>query len=291
MPGRWGQVGIVGFWLVMMGWLAWRDLVPRLGMGELRYRAVLADRAVAEPTNWRLLYGERRVGNLFSMVEPKPDGGYVLSTRGHLSGAQLRPEDDSPLAGLLRAANVSADRLPDFEVRSQFKVTALGRLAEFSVAASVRGLGIDLVVDGTVEGNEVIVNSKGLPFLEGQTRLAFDPEAVVLDQFGPLDRIAGLYEGKVWTTRAVNPLAALLAPRGFWGARGTSLDSVRHEVIGVETIDWNGNQWPCHVVEHEHPSSPVRARTWARIGDGKVLREEIPLGGDTISLEPEPAVE
>ncbi len=45
MPGRWGQVGIVGFWLVMMGWLAWRDLVPRLGMGELRYRAVLADRA------------------------------------------------------------------------------------------------------------------------------------------------------------------------------------------------------------------------------------------------------
>lgn len=291
MPGRWGQVGIVGFWLVMMGWLVWRDVLPRLGMGELRYRAVLADRAVAEPTNWRLLYGERRVGNLFSMVEPKPDGGYVLSTRGHLSGAELRPEDDSPLSELLRAAKVGADRMPDFEVRSQFKVTALGRLAEFSVAAGVRGLGIDLVVEGTVEGNELVLESKGLSFLAGQTRLPFDSEAVVLDQFGPMDRIAGLSVGKVWTTRAVNPLAALLAPRGWLGARGTTLDTMRHEVIGEETIVWNRTEWRCYVVEHEHPGSPVRAQSWVRIGDGKVLREEIPLGGDTISLEPEPAAE
>src|ERR1700687_1039638 len=57
MPPRWVIVGIVAFWLVMTGWLFFRELWPRLQPGQPPpFRIDLADEAQNNiPIRWSII--------------------------------------------------------------------------------------------------------------------------------------------------------------------------------------------------------------------------------------------
>lgn len=284
MPSRSAQAFIVLFWLAMTTWLMEREILPRMGFGELTYKAVFADRAVAEPTNWELFVQGKRVGNILTLVEPREDGSHQLTARAHVDGAifggigaSSEREPASP--------QVSRFPFPQFRVHSEIFVTARGRLDHFEVQLGIEGSAATIQLAGRVEGNRLELKATGLPILAGETTLPIHPEAMVFDQFGPLDRIPGLSVGKTWTTRAVNPLAAALAPAGWLGGAASALEIVRHEVTGIENLAWKGETHACFVIEHRQDHTT--AKSWVRTKDARVLRQEVPVGGVTLTLEPE----
>lgn len=282
MPARWLTIAIPIFWLVMTGWLVQRDILPRMGFGDVTYQTVLVNRAVADPANWTLKIDGKSVGSLLTLVEPQENGSYHIIARGNLNSllSLTQGESDETAVAEERSA------LPDLQMRSRIFVSSLGRLEGFTVALGLGGIAKELQVEGNVTGAELHLQASGLPVLEGETRLPIDPEAIVLDQFGPMNRLPGLSVGKTWTTRTVNPLAAFLAQSTWLGGSGNALEVIHHTVEGVETTEWNGETWPCFVVHHEHKAAT--GKSWVRTSDGLVLRQEAPFGGSTIVFEQMP---
>lgn len=284
MPARWATVAIPIFWLFMTGWLIQRDLLPRLGFGAINYETVLANRAVAESAHWIIKLDDRTVGSLLTIVEPQEDGSCELVARGNLTG--VIPPDPTPTYRSSSTDTFDRLALPDLQIRSRFLISSTGRLQRFSVTLAIHGLHKDLQVIGSVDGEELHLTASGIPVLEGESRIPIDPQAIVLDQFGPINRIPGLKIGKQWITRTVNPLAAFLTKTTWFGGTGSALAVIQHSVVGTEIHEWNGKFWPCYVVEHEH--AHTKGKSWVRVSDGLVLRQEAPFGGSMVVFEQAP---
>lgn len=272
MPNRWVAGLIVLFWLIMTAAVVRRDILPRLGYGELDYRTVLSARAVEEPVQWSILLSERRIGAATTFIRPQPDGSYDFVSRGSLSAALLGENVENPADILL--------------FRSEFVVSPLGRLDHFEASIAMEGSSLRVVVKGTVEEDKLRLETRGLAFLEKDAVLSIDPESLLVDPLGPLDRLPGLRVGKSWTTRVVNPLSALISPRAFFSSSRPSVEVVHHRVVGFDSLSWGGRPRRCYLVEHRHGS--VVGKTWARVEDGKVLRQEVPVGGWILALELDP---
>lgn len=272
MPNRSISALIVLFWLGTSAAILRRDVLPRLGYGEMTYRIMLADRAVEEPVHWNILLNEQRLGVVSTDVRPESDGSFALVAKGNVL---LSP------SGNIEAA------LGRVVFRSEFRVSAVGRLQTFQVTLHVEETALRIQVLGQVHGNELEITSSGMPMIANKIRLAIDPQALVLDQLGPVDRIPGLRPGKAWTTRVINPLSAVLSPTNILG-HGPSLDVVSHRVVGVDMITWNGRPRQCYLIEHRHGNQV--ARSWARVENGKILREEVPLAGVLVAIELDPAI-
>lgn len=269
MPTIMGRIVILTLWMGTSLYLVREELLPQLVYGELTYRTVLADHAVEEATHWLISVNDKRVGSVVAVVRPDDRGEYTLWSRGSISSSLLPTEQDRPSTQILLATN--------------FHISSLGKLREFNAEIKLEGTNIRAEVTGVVEDGNLVVTTTGLPLVSGETRMAVDPETLVVNLLTPLDRIPDLWVGKQWTTRVVNPFAALLptAAGGLLG--GKSFDVIQHAVVGIEPITWNNAPVPCHVIEHKHDR--VTSRSWVRIRDGRVLRQEVPIGGLKVTLE------
>lgn len=265
------RILIVAFWLIMTGGLVQRDLLPLFGIGELTYQRVLADRAVEEPVHWVLRLGEKKIGRVTTNVRPEENGSFVLLTRARLRGNLFQADADGAKTLI--------------EVKSEFFVSGLGRLQRFALSAGFEGTTLRARVEGQVSGNELVIRSLNVPLLAGETRVAFDPESLLLDTLGPLDRLPDLRLNQTWITRTVNPVAVVL-PTGPLFGQGPPFQVVRHRVVNTATVDWNEQSWRCYVVEHAYDN--LTAHSWVRRSDGKVLRQEVPVGGLKLVIELDP---
>lgn len=268
MPSRWAQYAIVAFWLLMTSWLIRRDLLPFFGLGEVSYRQLIGDRAVEDPTHWILRVNERRIGTVVTDIAPQPDGGYVLSSRADLDYDILSKQ----ASDLLRNTMM---------VRTELRVGGLGRLEQVHLSVRLDSAAETFSIKGIISGKEMRIRSSGLGD-EKETTIPVDPQTVTLDVFNGIDRIAGLRKGKAWVTRIVNPLRGLVGAGSLLGGE-LPIEMIRHEVVGVETRQFDGRWHTCYVVEHRHGGSV--GRTWVRQSDARVLRQEIPLLGMTITME------
>lgn len=267
MPRFWFRVAIVVFWLGMTGALVRRDVLPRLGFGELSYPLVLANRAVEEPVHWNIFVNDKRVGSITTVIRPADDGSYDFNTRASVAGTLLG-EDQHGSGGNLIA-------------QSEFHVSPLGRLRKFNLSVYLDGTTFGVDVRGAVDGNSLHLVSKGLAkLLDREVTVAIDPEILILDELGPLDRLPGLRPGKTWTTRIANPLSIFTSPSSIFS--GPTLETVTHRVVGTDVLAWEGRPWPCYLVEQRR--GDLVARTWATIESGKVLRQELPFGGYTLAI-------
>lgn len=271
MPSRWAQIVIVLFWLLMTTWLVRRDVLPVLGFGELNYRQLIADRAVAESTHWLLFLDGERLGTAHSTVEPNVDGSHTLQSRTTLSSELLEEENEAAT---------------QIVVKSKFHVNPVGRLEDFTLSLDVDGTPMKVRIDGRVEGDEIVMSSEGFSLLPGDARVKADPDMLMLDMFAPMDRMPDLRVGKKWLTRTINPLSVIFSPAQLFGGGKPKFDVVRHEVVGMEPAVWDNRSWQCYVVAHYHSSSS--GKTWVRVSDGRVLRRQVPVAGYLLTVELDP---
>lgn len=259
MPSRPVSILIILFWLFSTAWLVERDLLPALGVGEITYDRALSARAVEEPVTWEIYRDKESVGTLFFAVEPKPDGRFHLTSRARIR-VQVPPLDDT-----------------EFNVESVIIVDPLKRLERLSVLLTLPQSKTQFAIHGDVHDQDLdakltlFVND--VEQFERDAHFNVDRETMVLDIFGQIDRLPGLYAGKTWRTKFINPVTAMLSGTLV---STSELDFIRHSVVDVETIDWHGRQVPCFKVEHRYQKAAPNS--WARQPDGKVLVQEVLFG-------------
>lgn len=272
MPPRWACIGIVLFWLVMSTLLFERDLAPRLFHEELRYSSVLADRAVEENTRWVLRSESRRIGAIATTTRPRSDGGTTLLARARLTTNLLN--------------GTEGDAAPKITIESEFEISGGRRLTGFQCIASLDRPALTVKIIGSVVDGALEIRTTGTPLLPPLTHLAIDPQALVLNALGPIDRLPDLWIGRRWTTSVVNPLSALLPAQGILS---NSMETVQHAVVAEEIASWNGRCWKCFRIEHRHDKTV--SSSYVRQSDGRLLRQELPLGIVKLTIELDPAAD
>jgi len=277
MPRPSLRIAILFFWLVMTGWLVKDEVMPRLGFGELDYRAVLQERARKKTTRWRIELGPRQIGWATTEVDPQTDGSFGIITVLSLNLSEFTRGN-------------AVDRLDSHEstmvdMTSDIFVDPLGRLETLDVELAITPprarTPARVNFTGKVQGETLEISTQGLGAPFKNLRLPVNSQSFFADKLVPLDHIPDLRVGKKWTTRTVNPFVALSGPFSML-FRGQSIEVVQNEVVGVETIQLDEQSWRCHLIEHRRDET--FSTTWVRISDGKVLRRDVKFGGIVLTF-------
>ncbi len=159
---------------------------------------------------------------------------------------------------------------------------ALGvKIQEITAVARLRGT----VVDGQLV-SRVEVSSPGLGKFQRDLDAVPVPAGRVLNPLQPVNRLGRVRPGLRWVVPEVNPLRdAVLA---MAKDHGVSWAVPREDLIAEvgsesQTLAYKGEGVPCWVIEYRGASP--KARTWVKVADGKVLRQEAFDGGERIAME------
>ncbi|HVJ82473.1 MAG TPA: hypothetical protein VNC50_15500 [Planctomycetia bacterium] len=268
MPSRRVCWAILACWAVTMAWAFGREILPRWRAAELMYSEVRGERAIDEPANWIILVDGRRAGRVSTYFHPQPGGGFQLTGKASLAGSLLAPQ--------LGEAQLHLD--------STAEIGPFGRLTSFKLGLSLEQ-NLRATLTGKTEGDRLRVTLDApiaLPFAQKEFELRLDPSIPIGSDWIPNDRLPNLRVGRTWTTRVFDP-------RALVGIGGGEARQVIHEVTGREIIEWDGRPWPCYVIEDR--ADEATGKTWARVDDGRILRQEGKLGRTTVTLELEPTKE
>jgi hypothetical protein len=260
-------------WLASTFWLWSRDLLPALGLGQITYERALSSRAVEEPVEWKIFRGQEEVGNVFFAVHPKPDSTFELESRAHLRVSLV---DQQPT---------------HIDLSSMIYVSPLKQLDHFGIVLSLSHSNTEVHVDGSPKDDNKLNLTLTLRIANQEQfrrsiEIPFDKQSMVLDIFGQLDRLPDLRPGKSWHTQFVNPLASMVGGGDLLPIR--NVDQIQHQVVGIETIEWDKEQVHCYKVEHRYQHAMTSS--WVRVTDGKVLVQEVLFGGESYRLVAERSI-
>lgn len=308
MPSRPVVVGIVLFWLGVLGVVADREVVPRFFGGEPPTpEFVAADELSQATVDWAIYRGkaegvaDERIGSMTSRTEyvAADDTFRMLNT---YRGVTLRVVGvfDVKVPTATSGVRVTRDgRLKEQTLKGTAELD-LG-VAKLTGSADVQGV----VRDGVLEGTATM----SAPALFTDTRTAaFTPVPVpqgqVLNPLMPTDRLRGVVPGRRWAVRQVDPLREVvweLMLRGLHegtaklgeGKPGAVTNLKLPEAPELlakvlpepEQIDRPGGPVWCWVIAYESADKAIAARTYVHRDDGRVLRQEATAHGERLRFE------
>lgn len=279
MPTRPVVALIVAFWLATLTLVGYRDVWPRLmASGPPPIAVDLSDEATQYvPIHWRVLRGDKQIGSLTTRLvyRDSDDTFEFVSTYKDLKIEVAKVELGIP------------------EMTTRTRVTRSGSLREQSMSATLR-LG-DLRAEIHVEGrneNGTFVGRCRIEAMKLDEPLAPVPvkDGQALNPLQPVNRITGIRPGQSWFVNEIDPLGDALAALFKQKFQGLVPEQKKEPLFAEvlpdpEPLTWGKkrDEAMCWVIAYR--SGEARARTWVRIGDGKVLRQEASLMGDRIALE------
>jgi hypothetical protein len=267
MPWR---IALIFIWLAGLGWWCVREMVPRWLAGRMEYQQLLARRASDEPTLWKIMMGDQKVGNIVSNVHPAPNGGFSINSQASVSTSLI--------------PNLGAEAFLQIQFRAD--VSPLGTLKNFDAKVHIEGSSMSLSVRGDVQGDTAtLLVFAGRQQMGSPTTIRLDPKLPLGQSLAPPDRLPGLWVGRRWTSKTIDPQSLITRGGIFSGAAVSTKDAV-HTVIGIETISWNDEPSACFVVEDKLDG--INGKTWVRQTDGQVLRQEAGFGNARVVMELDP---
>lgn len=278
MPHRLVSLTILLAWAVVASSLLVRDVLPDLLAGPPPDLRDLAQAARPPgPTSWTILVddrptepgdGLRAVGRVTTRTLRQVDGHVRFVSDAWVDAGDLLR--GSPLA----AAESTGDRL---QIRSLIDVDASGNLYQLRSAVRAEGDPTELlIIEGHPERDAIAIRAYGPSMLFTWTkRFPYQARGLVQNSLGPIDKLPGLHVGQRWESRIVSPLTG-------------RVEVVRAEVARRNVlIHWGEQPVPCF--ELVTRANGLTARTWARMTDGLVIRQEVPLLFVRLVLDREPA--
>ncbi|MFO0804490.1 MAG: hypothetical protein U0791_15365 [Gemmataceae bacterium] len=281
MPTRPVVALIVAFWLATLALVGVRDVWPRLAAsGPPPIAADLSDEATQYvPVKWKVLRGDKPIGTLTTLL------------------AYQDSDDTFEFTSKYKDVRIEVARvelvIPEMTTRT--RVTRSGSLREQSMNGSLRLA--DFRFEVMVDGRNVNGAFSGRCKLDSPLGMIDEPLAPVpvndghaLNPLQPVNRIVGIRAGQRWTVQEIDPLGDALATL-FKEKIRTALPQTKREPLlaevgaSPEPLIWGRQREEamCWVIAYR--SGEARARTWVRVSDGKVLRQEAVLMEDRIALE------
>ncbi|MDY3560790.1 hypothetical protein R5W23_002036 [Gemmata sp. JC673] len=291
MPPRIAVAGIVAFWIATTGYVAYRDVWPRLfASGPPPVAIELADEAKQNvPAKWTLYRNGQPIGKLTTLMKYHDATDEFQFTYRY---SKLRLEQGGVALEVPDAtSDVRMTRAGDFKEQAlSGKLEVVAGKSRFGGQIDVRGT----VSGGTLTGHGSVKSSFGdfeadlepVPVRQGQP----------LNPLQPVNRIAGIHGGmRSWVVHEYNPLQDALADliRKQLAKSGLPLGAAKPkepllaEVAGEpRVLSWQNQDIPCWVIEYRRKEDAI-ARTWVQVRDGKVLRQEAFEGGEALRFERE----
>jgi hypothetical protein len=299
MPSRPAILLILLGWLAALGWFAHRELWPVLFPGDSPPFVIeLADEVTSEFAGevkrpdvlWGIYRDDRRIGKAETRLRYfRDDNTFELETR--IVMVKL-VEEPVPIV------------IP--ELYNTYRLNRKGELLQMRMSGTISVLGIKgtatflgLVHDGKVHRSGLL----DIEFARiGQVIPKLDPidapSGSVLNPMHPVPKVKGLRPGRRWRMPILNPLGDAIQP-----ALQAILDKIQPgqkfnlklptgpvfldaEVLEeTAEIVLNGVSHTCRIVEYRGDDRP--ARTYVRMSDGAVMRQEAYALGDRIVLQRE----
>jgi hypothetical protein len=291
MPPRIAVAGIVAFWLATTGYIAYRDLWPRVfSSGPPPVSIELADEARQNiPAKWTLKRNGQPVGKLTTLMKYIDNEDAFLFTYRYTN---LKLEQgDITLAASEAISEVKmtrAGQLREQSMTGKVKLSLRGaEIAEGTIA--VRGLVTNGVLTGRGELKSNLINAAG-----DLDPIPVPDKGQPLNPLQPVNRLGNVRGPQRWEVHESNPLQDAvrdlmkkkLAEFGVRLPEEKAKDSLVAQVDRTQrTLNVKGEDVACWVIEYRR-TEPV-ARTWVRASDGKVLRQEAFEKGESLTFERE----
>ena len=313
MPSRIVQALIVCFWLATLGWFGHREIWPRLFPGRAPPFVIeLADEATQQgQTFWTIYRDDRDIGNAITSLRDDQAIGKARTSLKYLNAddtfelacemKDVELYDSNPIciyiaamtnryvvsrAGELRSVSTRGELRAESKKRKDSHVPGF---ALFTVTANF---------DARVEDGKLLRSAKiTVPFL-GDISPKLEPMDVpsgnVLNPMHPVPRVTGLRPGRRWRMPVFNPMGdavsptmqaaaeqSKLTPKGSAVPVPTGPTYLDAEVLSERAmISWNGREYECYVIDYRSVGNEHAARTYVRVRDGLVLRQEASAMGD-----------
>jgi hypothetical protein len=275
MPPRWLCVLIVASWLLLTGWLLYRDLLPRLLPGQPPpFTIDLVEEAETKraPLSWTV----------------QRNGGKGFTARTHIEHpsrdvfeliAEFPTRSESLSVNAMRVHSVtsiyrvnSAGDLLGLEVRFSARLEAVERT---DIALPRVGDPFSATISGEMDGSRLSL-TKELPAAEGKpprrlqsTELEVGQGAGLVMPLHPPKRLRGIRPGQSWSAVVLDPFAYFV----FAGEPLVVRAKVRPQVV---LFTWGRrSEVPCLVIDYE--GDQVKVSTWVSREDGSVLCQEATL--------------
>ena len=288
MPPRFAVAGIVAFWLATTAFVVHRDVWPRLfSSGPPPVSIELADEARQNvPAKWHLLRNGQKVGRLSTQMKYLDSEDAFLFTyrysglKFEQSGVALEVPDATSEVRMTRAGDLREQTMK-VEVLLGGEKGARGTI-------DMRGTVTNGVLTGRVEIKSALIN------LAGDLDPVPVPRGMPLNPMQPVNRIGNVRAGLEWVVHESNPMGDAvgglirkkLAEFGLRLPEEKAKDALVAQVgAAPEALTWQGQEVACWVIEYRR-AEPV-ARTWVRVSDGKVLRQEAFEKGESLTFERE----
>jgi hypothetical protein len=291
MPSRPVVVAVVLFWLAAVGWVGYHDLWPRLAASGPPPIAVdLGDEASQlVPVRWHVLRNGQKVGKLTTrMSYEDADDTFRLTHQyanlvfdfGHVRVVfpDVTLTTRVTRGGALREQGMAGKMVVQLRAGEAFTELA-------SAKATVDGEARDGVFRGRCDIDSPVLKLKRdldpVPVPEGQA----------LSPLQPVGRLANVRGGQRWVVHEVNPLRDAMGAlvKGFVDQQGFGLPEAEREAFVAtvgdrpEPLAWGKAEVPCWVIDYR--ATAARVRTWVRVDDGRVLRQEAERDGEVLALE------
>lgn len=291
MPPRWMSLLIIGFWLVMTGWLCWNEVIPDL-LAERTplYTVDLVDEAQTQrpQLRWTVLLTEEERKTDFlatTWVEYREDSDtFSLHTRLQPRLQPVTARLDLGPVKLQRMYNIyrvgRAGDLRRIDVEFQFDVTLLQMK---NIHAEMHGQ----VRQGVFRSEYSLKTQDGrVVSLHGQ-EVKLPPHQSMLLPMHLVDRIRDLKPGRQWRVPLINPFVNALPQSGLFGSEGTSMVTIRvlnspEPLPGYPDIS-------CLILEYEDEDQQPN-RIWVDAATDRVLRQEGIVNGVKLIIQRENVV-
>lgn len=255
MPSRPITFGIIVLWLATMGWMFYREILPRFTVGEPPpFHIEMAYEVGGRIILWEVFEGGERIGAATTKISRGNDG--VFEFRNDVTFQKMN--------------------LGPMELKKISDKTRIGREKELlSLSAKMNlqwaGVPMEMEFSGLVQNGMLVpkLDVPGVSIPEGMmVPLEIPKHGGVLNVLNPQNKITGLYEGRSWKVPVFDPFAASLS-----AVSKSYKMQIRLAKVFSDELTLLGQQVPCWRIEVFEPNQPAMAKIWVRKSDDLVVQQ------------------
>jgi hypothetical protein len=265
MPPRLFTLAIVIAWIGMTSWLFYRDVWPRIRPGEPPPLASELDIEVTSnraPVHWTVFKNGKESYVL------KTETAYDKENDLVKVSSELKPKPGTPKdAALMERMTLSCE----------YVITREGELRKSSITLELPPF-VQARMDGDVRDGLFYSRVSALDLSKELKPVPVETKGSAQNPLQPQDRFSRLSPGQRWRVPLSSPLLDALAGL-IPGIKENSVQFLDAEVLRErQSFPFGPREEDCMIIEYN--GDDVHGRTWVRVSDGFVLKQEMTLHGD-----------